>query len=266
MKAGHLTSIVALAALLAAAGCGLQKNMLYYPDKYVPSSTQLAAEGLGFWPSGPEGYRGFAGSAGGPVSEGTVVVFHGNAGTAADRSYYAKSLAPLGYRVILAEYPGYGGRDGEPGEKVFAKDAVETLRLARSYGGKLYVVGESLGCGVAASAAKQGAVPIDGLILITPWDTLGSVAKDKFPWLPVGLFLSDTYDTVGNLKEFPARIAIVGAERDQVIPFRHAETLFRALPGTKRIWAVGGAGHNDWPLMVDRGWWLEIMNFIRGAV
>jgi len=44
--------------------------------------------------------------------KGTVTVFHGNAGPAAGREFYLQALAPLNYRVILAEYPGYGGRTG----------------------------------------------------------------------------------------------------------------------------------------------------------
>jgi hypothetical protein len=37
-----------------------------------------------------------------PISspKGTVIVFHGNAGSAAGREFYVQALAPLGYRVI----------------------------------------------------------------------------------------------------------------------------------------------------------------------
>lgn len=54
-----------------------------------------------------------------------MIVFHGNAGAAIDRSYYVDALTPLGYRVVLAEYPGYGGRSGQPREKVFVADAID---------------------------------------------------------------------------------------------------------------------------------------------
>jgi pimeloyl-ACP methyl ester carboxylesterase len=249
-------------------GCDLQRNMLYYPSTYLPSQASLAGDNIQFWPAVPGDYRGFISTLHpGPV-KGTIIIFHGNAGSAADRVYYVKALTNLGYRVILAEYPGYGGRKGEPGEETFVSDAKETVRLAsEKYGAPIFLLGESLGCGVAAATAKDSPVKIDGMILITPWDTLLSVAKKKFPLLPVGLFLRDKYDTVGNLKGYQGRIAVIGAEKDDVVPIRHAEALFRSLSGTQgahRMYAIKEAGHNDWPEMVDPAWWKEVTDFIQG--
>jgi pimeloyl-ACP methyl ester carboxylesterase len=107
-------------------------------------------------------------------------------------------------------------------------------------------------------------VRIDGLILITPWDTLLSVAKEHFPWLPARLFLRDEYDSIGNLRAYQGRIAVIGAEQDVTIPLRHAQALFASLPGEKKIWTIGGAGHNDWPDRVGFAWWQELMNFMEG--
>ncbi len=259
LPVGLLVAVLALCS----AGCDLQKNMLYYPDNHLPSPGQLAAARLQFWPAGQAGYRGFIGTIPDRPSKGTVVVLHGNAGTAAHRAFYVGALAPLGYRVLLAEYPGYGARAGNPGESVLVQDALETLRLARELnGGPVFLLGESLGCGVAAAAAHQAKTGIDGIILITPWDSLLSVAREKFPSLPVRLLLTDSYDSVANLKAFQGPIAVIGAERDEVIPVRHAEALFASLRGTKRIWIVRGAGHNDWPLAVNTFWWREIIEYV----
>jgi len=243
--------------------------MLYYPSSYLPSQEALAAHSMAFWPDGRDNYRGFISTGQADATgKGTIVVFHGNAGTAADRNYYVNALAPLGYRVLLAEYPGYGGRKGNPGEEVFRTDAKETVRMAfEKYGGPLFLLGESLGCGVAASVAKESPVRINGIILITPWDTLLSVAKEHFPWFPVRLFLRDKYDTVENLKEYQGRIAVIGAEKDEVVPIKHAQALFKSLSGTqgaRKMYTIKGAGHNDWPDTVDLAWWQEIAAFMEG--
>ncbi len=265
MQQIFLLKLILVIPVLLLSGCDLQRNMLYYPDKYLPSQDQLAADGLQFWPSGPTHYRGFVGAVRNSKVKGTVVVFHGNAGTAADRIFYVEALRRLGYRVILAEYPGYGARKGEPGEASFVNDAKETLRVvSEKYGKPIYLLGESLGCGVAAAIAKESPVGIDGIILITPWDTLLSVAKEKLPWLPVTLFIKDKYDTIANLKAFPGRIALIGAERDQVIPIHHAQALYQTLSGDKKMWTIKGAGHNDWPDVVDQAWWKEITDYIGG--
>ena len=256
---------ILIITVFAIPGCDLQNKMLYYPSQAVPSQESLAEDKIAFWPSRPEGYRGYVSTDSANSRKGTVVVFHGNAGTAFDRVYYVRALAPLGFRVILAEYPAYGGRKGELGEAAFVNDARETLRLAlEKFGRPIFLLGESLGCGVVASVAKDAPVPIEGIVLITPWDTLLSVAKEKFPWLPVRLFLRDKYDTVGNMKAFKERVAVVGADRDQVIPIRHALALYESLQGNRKMWIIKGAGHNDWPELVGPSFWKELTDFIAG--
>ena len=253
-----------LVTILMLPGCDLQNRMLYFPDAAAPSEDTLTRGNLTPWPSTSRESRGFVSGKAPTHPMGTIVIFHGNAGTAVDRAFYGEALTALGYRVILAEYPRYSGRQGALGETAFVADALETVRLAfTQFGGPLFLLGESLGCGVAAAAAKAPSVPIAGVILITPWETLAAVAQAKFPWLPVRPLLTDTYDTIGNLKAFPGRIAVVGAERDEVISLRHALTLYKGLPGpAKRLWILSGAGHNDWPRMTTPLWWQDLMDFI----
>jgi uncharacterized protein len=264
----NLTALIGTPAFMVAmmiiAGCNIQNSLLYYPDSYVPSEESLLADGLRPWPSSSRDYRGFVGLTKAEHVKGTLVVFHGNGGTAADRAFYVKALDALGYRVILAEYPRYGGRKGDLGEAAFVNDAMETVRLAiQQYGGPLFLLGESLGSGVAAGVVRGTAVKIRGIILITPWDTLESVARSKFPFLPVQFFLKDRYDNITNLKSFNGRIAVIGAGRDELIPVRHAINLHNSLSGTAtRMWTVQGAGHNDWPAFTDLSWWREIMGFV----
>jgi pimeloyl-ACP methyl ester carboxylesterase len=263
MKKTRFITPTILIAVLAYLGCNLQNQMLYYPSSHVPSPESLAQDRIKFWPSALDGYRGFIGIFPAANIKGTMVVFHGNAGTAADRTYYVHALSPLGYRVILAEYPGYGARKGELDETTLVNDAKETVRLAADqYGSPVFLLGESLGCAIAAAVAREAPVKIGGVILITPWDTLHSVAKGHYPWLPVGLFLKDKYDTVNNMKTFRGRTAIIGTEHDQIVPIRHAQSLYESISGKKKMWTIKGAGHNDWPDVVDRSWWKEITGFI----
>lgn len=252
---------------MALFGCNLQNNMLYYPSSALPSSEVLAAMDLQYWPSPGADYRGLVPIGKATYPKGTIVLFHGNGGTAVHRKFYVDLLGGLGYRVILAEYPMYGGRKGELGERSFVSDATETLQLAfETYGQPLYVVGESLGCGVAAAAVGNTPIEIDGIILLTPWDTLSAVAKSKFPLLPVRLFLTDRYDNIQNLASFNGKIAVAGADRDGVIPIKHAVNLFESLPGGgKKMWIIKGAGHNTWPDYVTIDWWREITAFMSSA-
>ncbi len=245
-------------------GCGLQRKMLYYPGDL--SNDELSASGLKFWPSKKD-YRGLVSINEVNDRKGVVIVFHGNAGAAVHRTYYFNFLEPLGYKVILAEYPAYGGRSGKLGEEPFVKDAKETIRLvSEQFGGPIILLGESLGCGVVSSVGNEGSVKVGGIILVTPWDTLLAVARSHFPLLPVKWFMKDKYDNAGNLRSFQGRIAIIGTERDEVIPVKHAEELYKTLSCPKKIWIIKGAGHNDWPMVIEPSDWKEIMNFIRDHI
>ena len=263
MNLGSVRGMAILIGLVMSLfSCNLQYHMLYYPSPYVPSEQELAANHLQFWPAKKD-YCGFIGTTEVGNIKGTVIVFHGNAGTADHRAYYIAALGSMGYRVILAEYPGYGARKGELGEQSFVNDAQVTIRLvSQRYPEPIFLLGESLGCGVVAAVAKDKSLKIDALILITPWDSLSAVAKSLYPLLPVGLFLKDKYDSVENLKSFRGKVVVVGAERDEILPIRHAEALYRSLSGDKKMWVIQGAGHNDWPMFVDAKQWQEFMDFV----
>jgi hypothetical protein len=160
-----LLLIAVTALLFLAAVYRWQDRLLYFPDR-APVA-QLVGEGLRPWPSAQD-FRGLVAEPAGPA-RGTMVVFHGNAGHAGHRVFYAHSLVPLGWRVVLAEYPGYGPRCGTPGEASLVADAQQTLALVRqAWPGPLLVVGESLGAAVAAGAAAGRSGLVSGLLLITP--------------------------------------------------------------------------------------------------
>jgi pimeloyl-ACP methyl ester carboxylesterase len=192
-----------------------------------------------------------------------VIVFHGNAGAAWQRSYYVDALQPLGYRVILAEYPGYGGRAGRPSEAALVADAQATLRRAYAeFGAPIYLWGESLGSGVAAAVAAAPVAPVEGLVLLTPWDNLPDLAQSLYPFLPVRFLLRDRYDSVRALAAFTQPVAVVIAERDEIIPPARAERLYASLAAPKQRWILPDAGHNTWPTNPAHPWWRAVMKFL----
>ena len=239
--------------------------MLYYPGQVSIADVQrhAAENDLRMWPDESAGYQGIITQKGLPNSKGTVVIFHGNAGAAVFRTYYFAALETRGYRVVLVEYPGYGGRSGELSEKNLVADARRaTLRAKEQFGGPLYVWGESLGCGVASALATDTKLRPHGVVMLTPWDSLLNEAKAKFPWLPVKLFLHDKYDNVANLVDYRGPVAVIMSKRDEVIPNRLTEKLYTALSQPKRMWTFEHAGHNDWPSHPELEWWSEVMGFL----
>jgi esterase/lipase len=239
-----------------------QRKLLYLPTDFKPSQQQLAGENLRYWPA-HENYRGFTGANELADAQGTVIVFHGNAATAYHRDFYVDGLSRQGLRVILAEYPGYGGREGNPSETALVEDALETLRLAhQAYGEPLYLWGESLGSGVVSGIVSQTDVPLKGLVLFLPWDSLSSLAQTHYWYLPARWLVLDHYDNIANLAGFEGNIAVMLAENDEVVPVQHGRKLYESLKTTRKLWLFEGASHNAVPLDAKLGWWKEVIDFI----
>lgn len=244
-----------------------QSRLLYLPDRSTPTNDELAGNGLRWWPERPsaEGYRGLLATPDGTPVRGTVVVFHGNAGAAIDRLRYLLPLTRAGFRVLLAEYPGYGWRGGSPSEESLVSDGVQTLaRLRDEFGDPVYVWGESLGAGVAAAVAGQAGPIASGLVLLTPWENLRSVARHHYWYLPTGWLVRDRYDSVANLARYGGPVALLVAEHDLTIPPIHGQRLYEALLRhgvTTRLWSFPHAGHSDWPDSPEAPWWSEVIEY-----
>jgi pimeloyl-ACP methyl ester carboxylesterase len=262
MKFNAMMLRLTIAGLIILAGIAMfQDRWLYFPDRAAPQD--MVSGGLRAWPT-LQDFRGLVAEPVGPA-KGTAIVFHGNAGHAGHRAVYATALTRLGLRVILAEYPGYGPRGGDVGERNLVADAEQTIELAyRRYGGPLLLIGESLGAGVVAAAGARQSDMVAGLLLITPWDRLEHVAAYHYPWLPVKWLLHDRYDSAAHLASFGRPVLVVVAERDSIVPARFGVALYDALAARKRLTVVPNAEHNDWIHRVDDAWWREAVTFLLG--
>lgn len=239
-----------------------QRSLLYFPDTTGLSPEQARARGLSHWPAVDQ----FLGYMGEPVPGeplATVIVFHGNGGAAHHRGFYRAALGRQRLRVILAEYPGYGGRPGSPSEQVLVHDALSTISLAyERFGGPIILWGESLGCGVAAAALRRTETPVQGLVLFLPWDSLPEVAQNHYWYVPARWLVRDRYDNIDNLRHYSGPVAVVLAGEDEVIPVRHGQRLYAALTSPKQQWLFAGASHNAMPLAPELAWWGEVIGFL----
>ena len=239
-----------------------QRKMLYLPNVIQLSEDRAIEEGLLYWPSF-DNFQGFI-CHGEPVdAKGTIIVFHGNAGTAYHRSFYAKAFSIQNLRVILAEYPGYGGRAGRPSEDVLVKDALETIRLAyQEYGEPLFVLADRPGASVVSSALSITDIPIKGVVLFLPWDSLPNLAQTHYWFLPARWLVLDKYNNVDNLQGYAGNIAVVLAGHDEVIPVQHGKKLYESITAKKKLWLFENTRHNEMPVEAELPWWKEVIAFI----
>jgi len=246
-----------------------QRSMIYLPAKGTETQLLQAAKASGLqpWRDGQGQLIGWKNAAGSAPAANRLLIVHGNAGQAVDRDYLMRGLNTLGkgrlWDAFVVEYPGYGARAGKPSEAALmaAADAAFT-QLQNDDRRPIYVLGESLGTGVASQLAGRHANAIAGVLLITPFTSLVDVAAGQHPYAPVRLLLFDRYDSVQALKNYHGPLAVVLAGRDTMVPTRFGQQLFDGYGGSKRLWIQPEAGHNSLDYKPEAAWWREVSDFL----
>lgn len=213
-----------------------QRGMVYFPQlTRVPAgetSFSLARDGITL--------RGWSAHR---DQRDAIIYFGGNAEDVRGMSLRLAEWFPDRTHYVLA-YRGYGASDGEPSEAALLADGVALFDRARQQhpSGRVSVIGRSLGTGVAGYVASQRNV--DGLVLVTPFDSLVSVAQGHYPWLPVRWLATERFETQRHLAGYDRPVLVVRAGRDRVVPPGHADRLAAALPGS-RVHDVPEASHES---------------------
>lgn len=147
------------------------------------------------------------------------------------------------HSLFLVNYRGYGGSSGRPTEAGLRADALAVHDYVRKAHARIAVMGRSLGSGVAVQLASEREV--ERLVLVAAYDSLVNVARNYFPWLPVGLLLRDRYDSASRARLIDAPVLVVIAADDEIIPRSRSEALVAAFrPGQVRTAAIQGTMHN----------------------
>jgi hypothetical protein len=180
-----------------------------------------------------------------PASERTLILgFGGNAWNGQDVAEYLHELFP-DCDVVAFHYRGYAPSAGSPSAEALLADAplIYDLAIKRLKPARVIAVGFSIGSGVAAGLAAERKV--DGLILVTPFDSLKAVAEGMFPWLPIGRFFEHEIDAAAALGRVRAPVAIIAAERDEIIPPDRTDALRPRVPDLVFDQTIASSGHND---------------------
>jgi pimeloyl-ACP methyl ester carboxylesterase len=237
VKIMRVAALSMLVGALLAAGCGaLQRKLLFFPTHDARDG------GLARWTEDGE-MLGFAREVKDP--ENVWLMLHGNGGQAADRVYALPSFSERD-SVYILEYPGYGQREGSPSRRSIdeaARQAYAALRK-RFPETAVCVAAESIGSGPAAMLSRE-AKPPDRIVLIVPFDDIRSVARAHVS-LPVGVLLAGTWNNVEALNGYAGPLDVFGAEKDTIIPVRHARALADSVP--QAAFHLIRGGHNDWSL------------------
>ncbi|HUE78617.1 MAG TPA: alpha/beta hydrolase [Sphingomicrobium sp.] len=173
-----------------------------------------------------------------------IIGFAGNAWNSEDAATYLHDIYPAA-DIVVFHYRGYRPSTGKPSAEALLEDAplVYDFAVAKLRPDRSIAVGFSIGSGIAAGLAAER--PVDGVILVTPFDSLKAVAKSLYPFLPVGTVFRHDMDAAAALADSKVPTAIVAAERDTIIPPQRTEALRTAVGNLVFDRTIAGAAHND---------------------
>ena len=192
--------------------------------------------------------------------QGLVIYFGGNAEEVSGQMHDAPMLAP--WSVATVNYRGYGLSEGRPSEAALTADALAIhdwlVKRKDIDPSRIVVFGRSLGSGVAVQLAANR--PVRAVVLVSPYDSLRSIARKQYPIVPVSLLLKHPFDSLAYAAGIEAPLLVLAGEQDSLIPPEYSRRLHDAWPGPKQWVLVPEADHNDihlWP-----GYWPAMREFL----
>ena len=249
--------------LLVCAGMAIaQRSLIYFPSVFTREQVDQMAQSalLERWTNSAGQSIGLERLSPRQPAEASVMIMYGNGSTAIGCEHYVNDIQGVAaFDIFILEYPGYEDRPGSPSEDSLfnaANEAFHTLSTNQP----IYLVGESLGTGVASYLAGTYSNKIAGVVLISPFNRLTDVAQNDFPQLPVRSLLVDSFPSDEYLRYYHGKVGIMVDGRDTVVPEKFGLRLYNGYVGPKKLWEFPGGGHCD-IMEPPSKFWKEIVAF-----
>lgn len=187
-----------------------------------------------------------------------VIFAHGNGELIDFWPHELKKFNGFGVGVLLVEYPGYGRSQGAPSQKNITEAfnrAYDVLIERQDVDPtKIILFGRSVGGGAVCALAAQR--PSAALILMSAFISVRSFAKR---YLAPAVLIRDPFDNLSVVRKYKGPTLVIHGKFDEVIPYSHGMTLYRASRNATMI--TYKSGHNDCP----PNWkvfWQDIESFL----
>lgn len=238
-----------------------QRDFIYHPSDQDFAQCPTLPPGTEVVSYGEADTRAYYHAAG----ETLVVLYHGNAGSACDRAWFANEFfAPAGASFLIIEYTGYSADGQEPSADAIRANVRDTVNEVRTFEPeRVLLLGQSLGAAAAAyHASIAPAEEVHGLFLTTPFSSFTAVAEDQYPMYPIRWMLFERFPTDTYLSGISAPTTLVAGAADTTAPPQHAARLYEVSPSPdKELFIIENARHND--IYRSPEWQAAVRAFIR---
>ena len=169
-------------------------------------------------------------------SDRALIYYHGNAGSACDRSFLKNTFDNYNYTLIFVEYSGYSADNKKPSYELILKDVrnIHYYLENNSYHDNI-VFGQSIGSGPASYHASLS--NISKIILVSSFSSMLDLAKSKYLYYP-SFFIKEKYDNIEWLKNFKGEIIIIHGEKDKEISSKLSRKLFDNLSTKSKEYVI----------------------------
>ena len=190
-----------------------------------------------------------------------VLIYFG--GNAEEVSHMIEKAAWFkGWSVVLMNYRGYGLSNGKPSEKNLFADSLllydNIFKRKDIDNNMIIVMGRSLGTGVAVYVAQKRKV--NGVILVSPYDSVTSIAYEQFPFVPISLILKHKFDSISRAPDIKAPMLSLIAGDDITIKPWHSKKLIEKWGGRHSTVILDGNDHNS--ILHSGLYWEKINEFL----
>lgn len=230
----------------------IEKRFLFFPTQeiaYTPGQAGLDYEEVFFFTQ--DGLRLHGWYVPGRTDV-TWLWFHGNGGNISHRvDEMALIQQRLGVNQFIFDYQGYGRSEGRPTEQGTYRDARAALEYLQNRpdgaADRIVYFGRSLGAAVAVELATSQ--PPLGMVLVSPFASVGDMARLTTPFFPVRWpvqwLVGNRYDSLARIGRVDRPLLILHGDQDQTVPVSQGKKLFEAANSPKQFRLLAGAGHND---------------------
>ncbi len=189
----------------------------------------------------------------------TLLISHGNGEDLGDIQGEIERFRVMGLNVVAYDYRGYGKSQGSASVANVYDDIDAVYRYLTEEikvpPDRILLYGRSVGGGPSTYLAARK--PVAGMILESTFISTFRVV------IPIQILPFEKFPNQSHIRQTNIPILLIHGTKDQVIPYWHSQVLYDSIPGTKQLFTVEGADHNDVSIVAGEqyertiGKWLE---------